>query len=41
MRKISNVETKKLKDLYKLNKLSELEKETKKFMNNNTDTHCM
>ena len=38
MRKISNIETKKLEDLYKLNKLTELEQETKKLLqveNNN------
>ena len=38
MSKISNTEIKKLEDLYKLNKLSELEQETKKFLqieNNN------
>jgi predicted O-linked N-acetylglucosamine transferase (SPINDLY family) len=38
MRKISSTEIKKLEDLYKLNKLTELEKETKRFLqveNNN------
>ena len=38
MGKISNIETRKLEDLYKLNKLTELEKETKKLLqieNNN------
>ncbi len=38
MRKISNIEIKKLEDLYKLNKLTELEQETKKLLqieNNN------
>ena len=38
MKKISNIETKKLEDLYKLNKLNELEIETKKLLeieNNN------
>ena len=38
MKKISNIETKKLEDLYKLNKLDELEIETKKLLeieNNN------
>jgi len=38
MEKISNNEIKKLEDLYKLNKLTELEKETKKLLkieNNN------
>ena len=32
MRKISNIETQKLENLYKLNKLTELEKETKKLL---------
>ena len=32
MSKISNTEIKKLEDLYKLNKLTELEQETKKFL---------
>ena len=32
MNKISNTETKKLEDLYKLNKLTELEKETKRLL---------
>ena len=31
MGKISNIEIKKLESLYKLNKLAELEKETKKY----------
>ena len=38
MRKISSIEIKKLEDLYKLNKLTELEQETKRFLqveNNN------
>ena len=38
MGKISNIEIKKLESLYKLNKLAELEKETKKLLrieNNN------
>ena len=32
MKKVSNVETKKLENLYKLNKLTELENETKKLL---------
>ena len=32
MKKISNIETKKLEDLYKLNKFDELEQETKKLL---------
>ncbi len=32
MKKVSNVETKKLENLYKLNKLTELEKEAKKLL---------
>ena len=38
MGKISDIQTRKLEDLYKLNKLTELEKETKKLLqieNNN------
>ena len=38
MKKVSNIETKKLEDLYKLNKLDELEIETQKLLeieNNN------
>ncbi len=32
MKKVSNIETKKLENLYKLNKLTELENETKKLL---------
>ena len=40
MSKINNTEIKKLEDLYRLNKLTELEQETKKLLqveNNNID----